>query len=75
MSLRLMWLVVHLLIFRTTDSLLAVLPISLNVLVNAVCDNLTGLLVAKFLSALDRDPSGANQVNHQNVLVHAGRRR
>ena len=46
------------------------MPASLNVLVNTICDNLAGLLVDELLSALDRDPVRANQVNHQYVGVH-----
>ncbi len=46
------------------------MPVSLNVLVNAICDNLAGLLVDELLRALNRNTCGANQVNHQYVGVH-----
>ena len=62
--------VVYCLIFRITDRLKAVLPASLNVLVNTVCDNLAGLLVDELLRALNRNTCRANQVNNQYVGVH-----
>lgn len=46
------------------------MPVSLNVLVNAICDNLAGLLVDELLRALNRNTCRANQVNNQYVGVH-----
>jgi hypothetical protein len=58
------------LLFRIADRLKAVLPASLNVLVDTISNNLAGLLINKLLRALDRDPVRANQVNYQYVWIH-----
>ena len=61
---------VKVIIFSITDRLKAVLPASLDVLVNTISNNLAGLLVDELLRALDRDTIRANQVNDQYVGVH-----